>query len=304
MVSEVISGDSHELGFTVLICAVYQLLFFVVTVIFDTQKVTDLAGGTNFVVLAAVTLCVGDHYHVRQIVVTTLVIVWGLRLSGFLLYRILKWNHDKRLSRKFIRIVIFWILQLTWVWLVSLPLTILNTSSQDPSWKWNDYFGLILCVFGLTFESLADHQKLLFKLEDENKDLYCNVGLWKYARHPNYFGELLFWWGNFSICSSVLTGNEWWAVMGPCFITFLLLFLSGMPLIERGHTRKFGNEPAFLQYRKQTSALIPFPNSVYVKLPEVIKSSVFLDFPFYRAPISGESGSLVKNEKTKKVETV
>eukprot|EP01135_Chromosphaera_perkinsii_P002941 Nk52_evm52s230 gene=Nk52_evmTU52s230 len=304
MGGEVIPGDPHSLGLTVLLCIGYQFTFFVVTVLFNTQKVTDLAGGTNFVILALVTLLLGDYFHLRQILVTAFVMVWGIRLSGFLLFRIIKWDRDNRLSHKLIRIIIFWILQLLWVWLVSLPTTYLNTSSANPDFAWNDYLGIALCVFGFFFESIADHQKLMFKLNPEKKDMYCSVGVWQFSRHPNYFGELCFWWGNFAICSSILSSDEWVAVLGPIFITFLLLFLSGIPLIEKGHTKKFGSNPLFAQYRKQTSCIIPFPPSVYVNLPVALKSTLFLDFPFYRAPIPPETGSLVDNEVkgAKKVE--
>ncbi len=87
-------------------------------------------------------------------------------------------------------------------------------------------------IVGLVLETVSDFQKLFFKADKANKGKWCDVGLWKYSRHPNYFGEILLWWGIFIGATPVLRGVQYTAIFGPVFITFILLFLSGMPILE------------------------------------------------------------------------
>lgn len=222
----------------------------------------------------------------RQIVLTVLVCLWALRLGLFLLYRILQWGEDQRFDDrrdKLVQVLIFWSLQAVWVWTVSLPLTILNSSRIDKPLGALDYVGWALFVCGLVLESTADIQKLRFKnnLPDDNKGQWTDTGVWKWTRHPNYFGEMLLWTAAFISAARVFSGLDWIAVLGPIFIILLLLFVSGIPMLEVRADKKHGNKEEYRAYKKRTSVLFPIPNALYAPLPESLKRTVLLDWPLY-----------------------
>lgn len=276
--------DSHFLALTAIVTVCYQLVFFVITALLKFDKITDFAGSTNFVLLAVLTLILKGTWHFRQIALTLLVVVWGLRLGVFLLMRILQWGEDRRFDEmrsKLGKLAIFWTFQAVWVWTVSLPVTVVNASDKDPSLKAEDIIGWIMWSVGVAAEATADQQKLTFKNSPENRGKWCNVGLWKYSRHPNYFGEIFLWWGIFVASTPILEGAEWLVILGPIFLTLLLLFVSGIPLLEDSADKKFGNVAEFRFYKRTTSPLIPLPPIVYENLPLWFKATFLFEFPFY-----------------------
>ncbi|KAG2642841.1 hypothetical protein PVAP13_2KG331800 [Panicum virgatum] len=193
-------------------------------------------GSTNFIIIAILTVALKGASHFRQIVLTVLVIVWALRLGLFLLMRIIQWGWDDyrfdEMRYNLGKLAVFWILQAVWVWSVSLPLTVVNASGRNPSIEARDIIGWIMWLVGICIEATADQQKLLFKNSSSNRGKWCDVGLWKYSRHPNYFGELFLWWGVFVASTPILSGAEWLVILGPIFLTLLLLFVTGIPLLE------------------------------------------------------------------------
>ncbi|OMP01226.1 hypothetical protein CCACVL1_03140 [Corchorus capsularis] len=276
--------DSHFLALTAIVTVGYQLFFFIITALLKFDKVTDFAGSTNFVIIAVLTLVIKGSWHFRQVVLTLLVVIWGLRLGLFLLMRILQWGEDRRFDEmrtNLGRLAIFWIFQAVWVWTVSLPVTVVNGSDRDPPVQAADIIGWIIWSVGISVEATADQQKLYFKNAPENRGRWCNIGLWKYSRHPNYFGEIFLWWGVFVASSPVLEGLEWLVIFGPIFLTLLLLFVSGIPLLEESADKKFGNVAAYRTYKKTTSPLILLPPAVYGNLPVWFKATFLFEFPFY-----------------------
>ncbi|XP_078441018.1 uncharacterized protein LOC144711000 isoform X2 [Wolffia australiana] len=276
--------DSHYLAITAIVTIGYQFVFFVITALLKFDKITDFAGSTNFVILALLTLILKGEWYFRQIVLTLLVVIWGVRLGGFLLMRILQWGEDRRfdeMRENIVRLAFFWIFQAVWVWTVSLPVTIVNASDRNPSVTVQDIIGWILWIVGLLAEASADQQKLSFKNSASSRGRWCNVGLWKYSRHPNYFGEILLWWGVFLASTPVLRGAEWLVILGPVFLTILLLFVSGIPLLEDSADKKYGNNEEYRFYKKRTSPLIPLPPAVYGALPNWVKATVLFEFPLY-----------------------
>ena len=167
---EVIKDDNNYLALTFLITVMYQLSFFIFAATFKIDTVTDLAGGTNFVILALITFNLGafpDPWG-RQIIITTLVCVWGLRLSGFLLYRIICIGEDNRfdgMRDKPFKFFLFWAFQMLWVWVVSLPVSFVNSTSKS-SLSNVDIIGTVLASVGLLCEAVADQQKFNFKYDD------------------------------------------------------------------------------------------------------------------------------------------
>ena len=118
------------------------------------------------------------------------------------------------------------------------------------------------------------------KNNENNLNKFCNTGLWSISRHPNYFGEII-WWGIFISSSRIFTPIMYISILSPLTITILLLFVSGINLLENSSNNKYGNLNEYKEYKKNVSILIPFPPSIYSKLQLILKKTVFLDFPIY-----------------------
>ncbi|CAH9082786.1 unnamed protein product [Cuscuta europaea] len=276
--------DSHLLAITAIFTVAYQLVFFIITALLKFDKVTDFAGSTNFVILSILTLVIKHSWHFRQVILSMLVVIWGVRLGLFLFVRILQWGEDRRFNDKrdqLGKLAIFWTLQAIWVWTVSLPVTVVNASDNQPSLEARDIIGWIMWVCGFSLEVVADQQKLAFKNAPTNQGKWCDIGVWKYSRHPNYLGEIFLWWGIFVASTPVLEGVEWLVVFGPVFITSVLLFLSGIPLLEESGDKKYGNLPAYQSYKRKTSPLMLVPTNIYAELPNWIKVVFLFEFPMY-----------------------
>ncbi|XP_057544255.1 uncharacterized protein LOC130823600 isoform X1 [Amaranthus tricolor] len=294
--------DSHFLAITAIVTVCYQFIFFVITALLKFDKVTDFAGSTNFIILAVLTILIKGSWHFRQVILTLLVVLWGLRLGLFLLMRILQWGEDRRFDEmrsNIGKLAVFWLFQAVWVWTVSLPVTIVNASDKNPSLQAADIIGWIMWSIGFSLEASADQQKLSFKNSPANRGRWCNVGVWKYSRHPNYFGEIFLWWGIFIGSIPVLEGAEWLVILGPVFLTLLLLFLSGIPLLEESADKKYGNVDEYKLYKKVTSPLIPLPPEVYGNLPLWFKKIFLFEFPLYSRNLPQESFA-VQVKPTKK----
>ncbi|KAL8144320.1 hypothetical protein V2J09_017352 [Rumex salicifolius] len=286
--------DSHFYALTAIVTVCYQFAFFVVTALLKFDKVTDFAGSTNFVILALLTLIVKGTWHFRQVVLSVLAVIWGLRLGLFLLMRIIQWGEDKRFDEmrgNLGKLAVFWIFQAVWVWTVSLPVTVVNSINRNPSLGAADIIGWIMWCIGFAIEATADQQKLTFKNSPGSRGRWCDVGMWKYSRHPNYFGEIFLWWGIFVAATPVLEGSDWVVVIGPIFLTLLLLFLSGLPILEASADKKFGSMPDFRRYKSVTSPLIPLPPTLYGSLPLWFKKIFLLELPLYNKNLPREDFS-------------
>ncbi|XP_068660023.1 uncharacterized protein [Aristolochia californica] len=276
--------DSHFLAFTAIVTVCYQFVFFVITALLKFDNVTDFAGSTNFIILAALTLIVKGAWDFRQVVLTLFVVIWGLRVGLFLMMRILKWGVDHRfdeMRNNLGKLTVLWFFQAVWVWTVSFPVTIVNATDRNPSLKTEDVIGWLLWAVCFTVEAMADQQKLSFENNPGNSKKWCNIGVWKLSRHPNYFGEIFLWWGIFVASVPVLEGAEWLVILGPIFLTLLLLFVSGIPFLEESSDKRFGSLTEYVHYKKTTSPLIPLPPIVYTKLPVWFKAAFLFEFPGY-----------------------
>ena len=192
--------DNYYLTITLLITIAYQLIGFAVAFTYKFDKLTDFMGGTNFVWLAIITLAMGGSMNARQIIVSIFIMLWGARLSGFLLFRILKTGKDDRFDDKrdkFWSFLGFWVFQMLWVWIVSLPVTIVNSPNilkypQPTFGKATDIIGVIIFVLAFFLEAISDIQKYRFRQgPGKEPGSICDVGFFKWSRHPNYFGEIM-----------------------------------------------------------------------------------------------------------------
>ncbi|KAK8034934.1 hypothetical protein PG993_009929 [Apiospora rasikravindrae] len=294
--------DNYYLAITLLITIAYQLFFFSIAFSFKFDKLTDFAGGTNFAVLAIITLAFSGHHHARQIVASLFLIVWALRLSGFLLFRILKTGKDDRFDDKrdkFFPFLGFWVFQMLWVWTVSMPVTVLNSPNvqqqyaQPPFGTGRDIAGVILYAIGLVMETVSDAQKFAFR-QANDKSAVCDKGFFYFSRHPNYFGEIIVQFSIYMIAVSpaadgYVGGQAFKAlyatIVGPFLLTILLMFVSGLPLSERPGAKKRyengSNWEGYQRYLKRTSILIPFPPQIYEHLPTIVKRTLLLEFPMF-----------------------
>lgn len=279
--------DERNVLVSALVTVGMQMSFFIVAAACKFDKVTDFAGGTNFIVLALMTFLLGGTYGKRQIAMTALVLLWGIRLTGYLFYRILKIGEDKRFDERrnnLIRFAVFWILQAFWVFTVSLPVIYVNApmlANLAPLVA-TDFVGIAIFGIGLIIETVSDQQKFAFRNDANNKGKWCTAGLWKWSRHPNYFGEMLVWWGAFLLSVEVLTEAKLWtAVLSPVFLMLILLFLSGIPILEKKDNERYGAEQSFVEYKACTSPLLLLPPALYVKINRVVKAFFCCDFPMY-----------------------
>jgi steroid 5-alpha reductase family enzyme len=142
---------------------------------------------------------------------------------------------------------------------VMLPVSYLLDQEDPPGFGAWSAVGAAVFVVGLVVEAVADAQKASFRAREENRGRFVTSGLWRYSRHPNYFGEMLVWWGLFAYVVPVLHGASYLVVVGPVFITLLLLFVSGIPLLERSADEKYGDDPSYRDYKRRTSLVVPLP---------------------------------------------
>ncbi|KAL4623686.1 hypothetical protein GN956_G18681 [Arapaima gigas] len=225
-----------------------------------TERFYDLAGSGTFVLLAHLSRLWGGTGHLRQNVQTGLVTVWGLRLGTFLFLRILKEGQDRRFNN--VRdnpgtFFVYWTMQALWVFVTLLPTLILNSERRDKPLGARDYVGWGIWGLGFATEAIADQQKWNFKQNPDNTGKFIQSGLWAHSRHPNYLGEILQWTGLFVSASSVMRGPHYLSVVSPVFVWFLLRYVSGIPILEKQALQKWGGDPSFQNYIRNTPLLWP-----------------------------------------------
>lgn len=228
------------------------------------KKVTfvDSIWGTGFVIVAWITFLLTDGYILRQLLIVCLTTAWGLRLSLHLSWR--NWGHGEdpryaawreQAGKSFwiVSLVKVFFLQALFLWAISLPLQLGQTSPAPDHFTAFDAAGLTLWCIGFFFETIADFQLARFKADASNKGKVMKRGLWAYSRHPNYFGEFLVWWGFYFVALS--TPNSWWTIASPLIITVVLLKMTGVSLMERTIV---DTRPGYREYMQQTNAFFPW----------------------------------------------
>lgn len=244
---------------TLLIAFGINTIFFIYAFKRKTDVVTDLSYSLSFFLATTYIYVVHSQKNLVQTLLLVVVVLWALRLGSYLLSRILATKVDHRFDDKrdsFFRFGAFWLLQATAVWVIMLPVTF-AMGAQDLVINMPFLIvGFALSIFGLVYETIADHQKTTFKKKNPTK--LITTGLWATSRHPNYFGEILVWWGTLIVVLPYLSGATYLVAFGPAFITVLLLFVSGVNLLEKSWKEKYGKEDYFKEYVRQTSIFIPW----------------------------------------------
>jgi steroid 5-alpha reductase family enzyme len=243
------------------VVTLYAGLWFLVALKLRRNDVADVAWGAGFIVLALAGQFAAVAISIRGLLILTLVTIWGMRLSLHIglrnrgkpedpRYR--KWREEwgaHATARAFFQV---FLLQGFLAVVILLPVTYI-LAHQNPNVSWLDALGATVWLVGFAFEVVGDLQLARFKNNPGNRARFITSGLWKYTRHPNYFGEVTLWWGVWLIACSVPGG--WRTVFGPGMITVLILFVSGIPLLEK----KYEGNTKFKEYQRRTSAFFPLP---------------------------------------------
>lgn len=244
--------------------AIAALMFatWCVSVMITNASIVDIVWGAGFVLTAWVSRIVGEGDDARQWLLTALTTLWGLRLAVYLAWRNTGHGEDfryramrKRWGRRFtwVSLVTVFGLQGVLMWIVSLPVQ-LGQSDATPGIGVLAWFGIAVFAVGLFFEVVGDAQLSRFKADEGNAGKVMNSGLWKYTRHPNYFGDACVWWGLALIAAE--TGGGAWGIIGAVVMTVLLRRVSGVTLLERSlKKRRAGYE----DYIRRTSPFFPLP---------------------------------------------
>ncbi len=241
----------------------YKTLIFGLSLILKRNDIADISWGTSIILIALTTLIYTKNYSPVFLLVFILVLVWGTRLAVRIVLRNLKRKEDfryKALRNQSNGKVVFFIRSFLQVYIlqgilavvVSLPIILIGTSGTS-FLNLISLAGSFIWIVGFLFETVGDSQLDHFKKNPINHGKILMTGLWKYSRHPNYFGEITMWWGIFII--SLSTPSPFYvSILGPITITFLVIRVSGIPLLEKHYE---GNKE-FEMYKKHTNVLIPW----------------------------------------------
>ena len=241
-------------------------LLWLLSVKLKDASIVDIFWGLSFVIVTWVSFALSFFnsrgFAPRRWLLCTLVTVWGVRLATHLWQR----NHGKgedyryQSIRKRVGPSFWWSslfvvfgLQGLLIWLISLPLQVAQADARPFELTWLDYFGLLVWLIGFSFEALGDDQLKRFKANPQNKGKVMDQGLWRYTRHPNYFGDALLWWGLWLIAVSTPYGLM--TIFSPFLMTLLLLKVSGVSLLEKTLAK---SKPGYESYIRRTNAFLPW----------------------------------------------
>jgi steroid 5-alpha reductase family enzyme len=240
---------------------VVQILFFIPAYYFKTDKLTDLSYGLTFIILALFGL-LNSEYSAFKILLTVLIGAWAARLVSYLFIRIMHMKKDQRFDKirdSLTQFAAFWLFQGILVWIIMLP-SLFFYQQVQPTITVLTFVGFAIWGIGFSIEAIADYQKYVFKKRPQNKLRWIETGLWKYSRHPNYFGEILCWVGIYVlVLPSLTTTLALISLVSPIAIYAVLRFFSGVPVLEKSAQEKWGRNPKYLDYKKRTSLLVLLP---------------------------------------------
>lgn len=246
--------------YSALVIFLYMNFWFLLSLILKRNDIADVAWGLGFVNLVIFLYFQYGANNFNFLLVFTLTFIWGIRLSTHIFLR----NKSKKEDLRYVAFKKSWgswffvrsylqvfVLQGFFMFLISFS-AILSSLSKVSSINFFVLLGFLTWVIGFIFESVGDNQLNNFLKNHKNKQKIMRYGLWKYTRHPNYFGEVTQWWGIFLIVASLPYGI--YAILSPLTITFLILKVSGIPMLEK----PFLNNHEFIEYKKSTSAFFPW----------------------------------------------
>ena len=250
-------------GINLLAAAGFMVIGWLISLVLKNVTIADSFWGLGFILIAWITFFAADGYVARKLILALLVTAWGLRL--FIHLSIRNWGKGedprygewrKKHGGNFWLVSLFkvFLIQAVFQWIIALGVQYGQLFSMPTHLTVLDYLGILMWVAGFSIETAADWQLAQFTANPANKGKIMNQKLWRYSRHPNYFGESLLWWGIFVMVLSVPWGI--WTIISPLVITYTLLRITGVTLMEQ---TEFSKNPEYQDYIERTSAFIPRP---------------------------------------------
>jgi steroid 5-alpha reductase family enzyme len=247
----------------VVLAFLIQWIAFLPAYIFQTEKFYDLTGSLTYLTVVWYALTFSSNHFsdlsISNITIVLLITFWALRLGSFLFMRIHKDGEDKRfrsIKPSATQFFMTWTLQGLWVSLCSMCALTAISSESGVVVNALFYIGLALFIYGFSIEIIADKQKSKFRSIPENRDSFITSGLWAKSRHPNYFGEIVLWTGIACISFSSLKGMQYLTLISPIFTYLLLVYVSGVRMLEARADKKWGNDQTYIKYKDETSKLL------------------------------------------------
>jgi len=239
-----------------------QWIAFIPAYVFQTEKFYDLTGSLTYLSVIWYSLTVSSdqftNLNVANIAIVLLISLWAIRLGSFLFMRIHHDGEDKRfrsIKPSASQFFMTWTLQGLWVSLCSMCALTAISSNTGIVTNAFFYIGLALFILGFSIEVMADMEKSAFKAIQDNKDKFITTGLWARSRHPNYFGEIVLWTGIAVMSFSSLQGLQYLTLISPIFTYLLLVYVSGVRMLEARGDLKWGDDPEYQEYKKRTPVL-------------------------------------------------
>ena len=267
----VVSGGTIESdGLSLIMMAMYisfaiHWLLFLPSYIFQTEKFYDLTGSLTYITVLSFVVfikqtAVHEILDLRSLLLYFCIMIWTVRLGGFLFWRVLKDGHDKRFKTilpSFSQLFMTWTLSAAWVFIQSLSALVALSALVQVEMGVICWIGLGLWIFGFGFQVLADYQKTKFKSNPSNEGKFITGGLWDLSRHPNYFGEVTLWIGISVIAVPVMSGLQYVSLISPVFGFLLIYFVSGVRMLEHRSDKKWGEKPEYQEYKRNTPVFFP-----------------------------------------------
>lgn len=239
----------------------YMVVLWLLSLPLRDVSIVDLGWGVGFVIVGWIAFALGDGAGGRRLLLAVLVSVWGLRLAGYLLvrkrsapgedarYTAIRQRRGPRFPLTSLGVV--FLFQGALIWVVSLPVQ--AAAPRSTRLGPLDRIGTAIWAVGMLFEAVGDAQLWRFKCDPANRGRVLDRGLWRWTRHPNYFGDMVVWWGIFVV--GLAAGGTWWSVAGPLVMSALLVRVSGKRLLEA----RLAGRPGYADYMGRTSGFVPLP---------------------------------------------
>ena len=245
---------------SLVVVAIATVALWLVSLQLRDASIADPFWGTGFIFVSWTAVMYNGVTNWRAVLLAVLITIWGLRLSLFLLWRSRGHGEDSRYvamrthhGQRFWWVSLFtvFLLQGVLLWFVAMPIQVVAAGESGATVGMLDALGVLVWLVGLIFESVGDWQLARFKSDPGNAGKVLDSGLWRYTRHPNYFGDFCVWWGIFLIAAS---GGYWWTIASPLLMSFLLMKVSGVALLEKTIVNR---RPKYEDYIRRTNAFFP-----------------------------------------------
>lgn len=240
---------------------IFILLVYAIAQFIKDNSIVDIAWGIGFIIAMAISFFESQKFYTQNLLVNTMVVIWGLRLAFYIFLRHSGKGEDYRYKEMrdgwgknamLMALLKVFLPQAIVMYIIAFPVLAVN-SNPHTEIQITDITGVIIWLLGFFFEAVGDAQMYVYKKNPGNKGKVMKYGLWKYTRHPNYFGEATMWWGIFVL--AIPSGYWYLSLLSPIMITLLIIKVTGVELLEK----KYKDNPEYQDYILKTSSFIPLP---------------------------------------------